>query len=230
MKKQSAILALFLAAISLAAQTGSNSVTIYLGANHSTLFNEPEEAMTYHNGSWQPVSGLNYSRRISARLKWQAGLALSTPEYSRDQYFVWPEIEDGEPPFPKLPANNYERRRLFYLDIQTGCKIYLNEGRFRIFLYPFLKTNFLLSRRTSFTIYYFAHPLEEYSDHPEADNYRQANLAAGLGGGADFSLNSRLSIEVMSILNRQFWSIGGNYLQRDRLQNFNLIFGVNYHF
>ena len=175
-------------------------------------------------------TGFTVAKEINQRFMLVGGLSFAM--YG-DSYFAndlrWGTQHDGQGGFDEnIPSGeditsvgfdyNY-----FFANARIGLNTYLNNGRFRLFAYPFLETNIYLTNNRKTEIGYID---GSFATNPVEKNittdFRRANFSAGFGLGLEAALSSKIKLYLMpntSYMLRgmsksapngaRYWSTGG---------------------
>ena len=176
------------------------------------------------------AAGLTVSKKLNQKVTFYGGLNISS---FGDSYYAnelrWGTQHDGQGGFdPGIdPGEDIStvqfNWKYFYLNTRIGINAYFNEGRFRVFCYPFAEGNFYLTNNRTTTLQYLDGQIE---NQPVEKNlitdFRKFNISVGMGLGLEANLSRRVGIYLMpntSYMLRgmsrdaangaRYWSVGG---------------------
>ena len=176
------------------------------------------------------AAGFTVGKKINQRFTLLGGLSFTS---LGDSYYAnqlrWGSQHDGEGGFdPTIPTGediqsvklNYN---YFFVNARIGLNTYLNKGRFRVFVYPFMESNIYLTNNRQMEVEHIDGSIENRPTEKNiTTDFRTLNFSAGLGLGLEAALSSRVQLYLMpntSYMLRgmsksapdgaRYWNLGG---------------------
>ncbi|MCF8243541.1 MAG: outer membrane beta-barrel protein [Saprospiraceae bacterium] len=210
------------------------------------------------NANLEITSSLNftdYSNKIGkteGRLNYDFGMAMSLPTKHSNREWVlglrfmaygdksksgglrWGSQHDGmggfDPNAPSLEnVSGFESKsNLFYVEVPVAYRLYLLNGRTRLFVQANAGPSIYLTYRNANTTSYGDGTSQTYVQTGYDDNFRKLNAVAGLSMGIEIPVSDKLGIQLQPHGQMQLLSIASNSETGAKWYAFGLRTGLRY--
>lgn len=194
---------LLLSIFSLNAQHSDWSFGMQISAYSTKFINSPLQIEKEPHGAF--AAGFTVAKELNQRFMLVGGLSFAT--YG-DSYYSgqlrWGTQHDGMggfdesiPPAEDIAAVKFNYN-YFFANARLGLNTYLNEGRFRVFAFPFIEGNVYLTNNRQTELEHVDGTVQRStSQKDEQIDFRPVNISAGFGLGLEAKLSSRIKLYLL---------------------------------
>lgn len=188
------------------------------------------------SGGFAISTGILYDYQASRRVALSGGVSFSTlSENYQTKTLRWGSEHDGNGgwagPDPSLPNDLEVEHTYYFLDLSLGARYYLNQGRFRLFAFPYTEGNVYLSGKTDTKLAYDDGQTSVDNLQQQTNpNVRGINLSAGVGVGVEVALGQSIHLVLMPSYEQMLLSMGKrvDVDEAPRFYNAGVALGVMY--